>query len=96
MLGHPAGQISQIAGGEPGQRGGPFGCLGNPIIQAQQVALEAFVAGAIPAKERAIGQRLGGQHVCQPEHDRHIGARHRRKPATSIVERTGDRGDVVT
>ena len=84
--GHPAGQRGQVVGGQPADRRRPLRRLRHPVVSAQQVALEPVVAGAVGAQKRAVGQRFGGQHISQREHDRHVGARNQGMPFAIAVD----------
>ena len=84
--GHPAGQCAQRVGRQPADLFGPLRRFRDAVVGAQQIALEPVVARAVACQEGAVGQGLGGQHVGQGEHDRHIGARYRGQPLAIAVD----------
>ena len=70
-----ARQIANRLGGNAGDRGRPLRALGQPIVEAEQIASESVEAGAVARDELRIVAFLDSNVCAMREHERGVGVR---------------------
>ena len=78
---------------DPADRRGPLRRFRLAIVDAEQIALEPLVPGAVGVEELPVGEVLGGQHIGQCQHDRHVGTGNGGQPAAVALDVAAQRAD---